>query len=150
MKINLDDLKKLREETSASVADCREALEASKGDMDKAREWIRQKGISRAEKKTDREVKAGMVFTYSHHTGRMASMVALACETDFVAKTEAFQKLGKELALQVASVRPETVEELLAQEYVRDASKKISELIKETIGTLGENIQVLDFKVVVV
>jgi len=147
-KVNLQDLKKLREETSAGVADCRQALEESGGDMDKAREWIRQKGIARADKKSDREVKAGFVFTYTHHTGRLGVMVAVACETDFVAKTDAFQKLGKELALHVASTRPKSVQELSGQDYVRDGSKKISELVKETIGTLGENIQILDFKIV--
>lgn len=147
MKVSLEDIKKLREETSAGVADCRQALEESEGDFEKAREWIRKKGIARAEKKGEREVKAGLIFYYGHHTGRLAALVALACETDFVAKTENFAKLGKELALHVASARPADVNELLEQEYVRDPSKKISELIKETIGTLGENIQVIDFKI---
>lgn len=150
MKISLEMIKKLREATDAGVADCRQALEESNGDMEKAKAWIRAKGISRAEKKGEREVKAGAVFTYTHHTGRVGVLVALGCETDFVAKTEHFQKLGKELALHVAAARPETVAELLEQDYVRDASKKISELIKETIGVLGENIQVVDFKIVAI
>ena len=146
MKVKIEDIKKLREKTGAGVADCREALEDAKGDMRKAIELLRQKGLERAEKKSEREVKGGAVFSYVHHTGRIGSMVALACETDFVAKTEDFQKLGKELALHVAASGPRNIEELLGQEYVRDSSKKIEELIKEVIGKLGENIQVVDFK----
>ena len=92
-------------------------------------------------------IKIGSVFSYVHHTSRLGVLVALGCETDFVAKTDDFQKLGKELALQVAATKPANVEELLASEYVRDGSKKIEEVIKEVIGKLGENIQVVDFKV---
>lgn len=124
MSASLNDIKKLREETEASVADCREALEEANGNLEKARDIIRQKALARAEKKTEREVKAGSVFSYIHHNGRVGAIVALACETDFVAKTDDFQKLGKELALHLAASRPETVDELLGQEYVRDASKK--------------------------
>ncbi len=150
IKVNLNDLKKLREATDAGVADCRQALEESNGDMKKATEWLKKKGVERAAKKSEREVKAGRVFSYIHHTGRLGSLVSLACETDFVAKTDHFQNLGKELSLQVASAKPSSVEELLNQEYVRDPSKKISDLIKETVGVLGENIQVMDIKIVVV
>ena len=147
MKIKLEDIKKLREETEASVADCRSALEEATGNFEKAREIIRHKSLARAEKKSDRQVKAGFVSSYIHHNGRVGAVVSLACETDFVAKTDDFQKLGKELALHLAAARPETVEELLDQEYVRDPSQKISEVIKAVIGKLGENIQVVDFKV---
>lgn len=150
MKVNIDDLKKLRELTGAGVADCRMALEETKGDIKAAQEILRKKGIEKAGKKADRQVKAGKVFTYVHHTGRLASVVALACETDFVAKTEDFEKLGKELTLQVASTSPESIEALLKQEYIRDSAKTIEDLIKETIGKLGENIQVTDFKIVTV
>lgn len=143
----LEDIKKLREETEASVADCREALTDAKGDFKKAREILQAKALSRAEKKSDREVKAGYVFSYIHHNGKVGAILSLACETDFVAKTDDFQKLGKELALHLAASRPATVEELLEQEYVRDPSKKIQELIKSVIGKLGENIQVVEFKV---
>src|SRR3990167_11414006 len=131
MKVSIEDIKKLREKMGAGVSDCRQAREEWGGDMKKSEEWLRQKGMEKAAKKADREVKAGAVFSYVHHTGRLGSMVALACETDFVAKTDDFQKLGRELALQVASTQPESVEVLLEQEYIRDPSKKISELIKE-------------------
>jgi elongation factor Ts len=147
MAIDVSAIKKLRELTGAAISDCRWALSETNGDEKKAVELIRKKGIERAAKKADREVKAGMVFSYIHHTGTIGALVALACETDFVAKTDDFQKLGKELCLQVASNQPENVKELLKQEYVRDPSKTVEELIKETIGKLGENILVADFKI---
>ena len=160
MKVKIEDIKKLREKTDAGISDCRLALEEANGKwfdkltilseverMDAAMKILRKKGIERAEKKAEREVKAGQVFSYVHHTGRVASLVALACETDFVAKTDEFQKLGKELAMQVAASKPGSVEKLLDEEYMRDPGKKIRELIKEVIGKLGENIQVVDFSV---
>jgi elongation factor Ts len=148
MKIDVNAIKKLREETGAGIADCRMALEECKGDHKKAVEFLRKKGIEKAAKKGERQVKAGMVFTYSHHTGRVGVILALACETDFVAKTDDFQKLGRELALHICASNPTTVEELLKQEYVRDSSKTIEVVIKEVIGKLGENIQVAEFKIV--
>ncbi len=147
MKISLEAIKQLREETNAGVADCRQALEESKGDIKKAREWIRRHAITRAEKKSERKVAAGAVFSYVHHNQTLGSLVTLACETDFVAKNDQFQKLGHELAMQVAAAKPTTLPELLKGEYVRDPRKKVAELIKETIGILGENIQIVDFKV---
>lgn len=147
MKVSLEAIKTLREKTSAGIADCRQALEDANGNMKKAEEILRKKGIEKAEKKGEREVKAGSVFAYAHHTGRVAALVALACETDFVAKTDEFQHLGKELAMQVAANKPAGVQELMEQEYMRDPSKKITELVKEVIGKLGENIQVIEFSV---
>lgn len=147
VKVSVDEIKKLRAATGAGIADCRQALEETKGDQKKAVEWLRKKGIEKADKKSDRQVKAGMVFAYSHHTGRLGAMLALACETSFVAKTDDFQNLGKELALHIAASKPKDTKTLLEQEYVRDPSKTIEELIKEVIGKLGENIQVMEFKV---
>lgn len=147
MSVKIEDIKKLREETGAGIADCREALEEAKGDFEKAKEFLHKKGLQKADKKADREVKAGWVFSYIHHNGRVGSVLSLACETDFVAKTDDFQKLGKELAAQVAAVQPETKEELLTSDYFRVPTKTTQELIKEAIGKLGENIQVIDFKV---
>lgn len=148
MKVDILDVKKLREKTGAGVSDCRQALEDNNGDLKSAEEALKKKGLERAAKKSEREVKAGLVFSYVHHTGRLGSLVGLACETDFVAKTDDFMRLGKELALQVASNSPVSVEELLDQEYIRDPAKQVKDLIKETVGKLGENIQVLGFQVV--
>jgi elongation factor Ts len=147
--VNIDVLaiKKLREITGAGISDCRQVLDETKGDQKKAIELLRKRGIEKAAKKADRQVKAGMVFAYIHHTGTLGALVSLSCETDFVARTDDFQKLGKELCLQIASNQPENVKELLKQEYIRDPSKTIETLIKETIGKLGENILVTDFKI---
>ncbi len=150
MKVKVDDIKKLRDQTGAGIADCREALEECEGDEKKAVEILRKKGLEKAAKKTSREVKAGSVFSYVHHNGQVGVLVSLACETDFVAKTDDFQALGKELTLQIAAGKPSSVAELLDQDYVRDPSKKVADLIKEVIGKLGENIQVVDFKVCLV
>ncbi len=129
------------------MADCRQALEEANGKMDEATKILRRKEIERAERKTGREVKAGNVFSYVHHNGKIGVLVSLACETDFVAKTDEFLHLGKELALHIAASKPTSVDDLLGQEYGRDPSRKISDLIKEVIGKLGENIQVVDFKI---
>ena len=139
--IDINQLKQLREEIGAGVSDCRAALEESGGDMEKAKEILRKKGIERAEKKAEREIKAGLIYAYIHN-GRVGAMVEVGCETDFVAKTEDFVNLCKEVAMQVASMNPENVEELLNQAYIRDLKLTIGDLVKGVIGKLGENIQV--------
>ncbi len=143
--IKIDDIKSLREQTGAGIADCQEALEGAKGDMEKAKKWLRQKGFDKASKKSGREVKAGLVEVYSH-SGKVGVLVELLCETDFVAKTEDFKALAHELALQVASMNPSSVEELLSQEYIRDNSMIVDQLIKSVAGKLGENIQIGRFE----
>jgi elongation factor Ts len=123
--------------------DVRKALTESDGDVKKAKAWIEKKGLKRAEEKADRTTEAGHVFSYVHFNGRMGSLVKLACETDFVAKTEDFQTIGKEIAMQVASMKPDSVEELLKQDYLRDGSKTIEGLIKSLSGKTGENIKIV-------
>lgn len=140
MAIDLNKLKKLREETGAGIMDVRRALESSDGDEAKAREWLRENAIKTADKKSDRETKEGYVASYIHTTGKVAGLVALTCETDFVAKTEDFRNLGRELAMQVASMDPQNVEELLAQPYIRDPKSSIQDLVKQTAGKVGENV----------
>jgi elongation factor Ts len=145
MTVSVDDIKKLREETGAGIADCREALTKSQGNFEKAKEIIKQKGFDKAASKGEREVKAGLVEVYSHG-GRVGVVVEVLCETDFVAKTEDFKSLAHELALQIASMKPESVGDLLEQEYIRDPGMTIDQLIKGVIGKLGENIQVGKFE----
>jgi elongation factor Ts len=147
MAITVDQIKELRAETGAGIMDVRKALTESDGNMEKAKEWIKQKGLSRAESKAGRETGAGYIFSYVHFNGSVGSLVKLACETDFVAKCEDFQKLGKEIAMQVASMRPENVEALLAQPYLRDSKNTIAELVKQVAGKTGENIAVLAISV---
>ena len=142
MTITLDQIKELREETGAGIMDVRKALTECEGDTKKAKEWLEKKGMKRAEDKSERVTEAGYVFSYVHFNGKVGSLVKLACETDFVAKTEDFQNLGKEIAMQVASMKPESVEELLKQDFLKDTSKTIEALIKVLSGKTGENIRI--------
>ena len=142
---NIDSIKKLREETLASIADCREVLEKAKGNMKKARELLRKKGFEKAAKKGDRITGQGLIEAYIHTNGKIGVLVELLCETDFVARTDEFKHLAHEIALQVSAMNPKDVKELLNQEYIRDASKKIDDLLKVTIAKLGENITLKRF-----
>lgn len=146
MPIPVVDIKKLREKTGGGVADCRKALEESKGDFKKAEELLRSWGIDKAASKSDRVVGAGLVETYMHSGGKVGAMVEVNCETDFVARTDEFKNLAHELAMQVAAMDPKDVKELEKQEYIRDSSKTISDLIKEVIAKVGENIVVKRFE----
>lgn len=143
--VDIQQIKKLRDEMGASVSDIRNALDEAQGNEDKARELLKKRGLERAEKKSEREVKTGRVFSYIHHTGTVGGTVILGCETDFVAKTDDFQKLGQELAMQAASMGG-TVSEFVEQDYVRDPSKTIGTLVKEVSGKLGENVKVVDVR----
>lgn len=142
--INTEDIKNLRKETGAGIADCQEALSQSKGNIEKAKIWLKQKGLDKASQKADREVKNGWVEVYSHG-GKVGVLVELLCETDFVAKTSEFRDLAHEISLQIASMNPASVEELLLEEYIRDSSQTVGDLIKSVIGKVGENIQVGKF-----
>lgn len=142
--IDIELVKKLRVETSASIADCRNALEKSNGNYQKAIDWLKKRGIEKADKKKDRETSAGMVDSYVHN-GKVGVLLTLLCETDFVARTDEFKNLSHEIAMQIAAMNPKDVKSLLAQEYIRDPQMTIEELIKSVIGKLGENIQVREF-----
>lgn len=102
----MDTVKTLRERTGAGVLDCKKALAASDGDIDKAIDVLREKGLAKAVSKASREAGDGMVFTYIHAGGKLGALVELHCETDFVAKTDDFQGLGKEVAIQIAATDP--------------------------------------------
>lgn len=142
--INL--LKKLREETQVSIADCRKALEETGNDYEKAKEWLRKNGIEKAEKKAERDATQGLVDSYIHQNGRVGVLLELSCETDFVARTEEFKQLSHEVAMQVAAMNPKDVSSLLKQEYIRDNSKTIEEMVKEAIAKIGENIKIKRFQ----
>lgn len=143
-QVDISLLKQLRNETSASIADCRRALEENDNNYAKAMEWIKKNAISKAEKKSDRETSQGMIDSYVHNN-RIGVLVELLCETDFVARTEDFKKLAREISMQISAMNPENVEALLKQEYIRDSSQTIEQIIKSVIGTLGENITVKRF-----
>jgi elongation factor Ts len=165
-------IKALREATNAPVMDCRRALSEAGGDLERARKLLIERGQQLAEKKAGREVREGFIGHYIHQGGKMGVLVELACETDFVAKNEIFQKLAHDLAVHICASRPafvsrddvpEAVREaksaeyngkvekfyeeavLLDQPYVRDDNKTVSELIGAAVGVLGENIKVRRF-----
>jgi elongation factor Ts len=183
-------VKALREKTGAGMMDCKKALDASGGDMEKAEASLKEKGLATAAKKASREASEGMVEVYSHMGGRLAVIVEVNCETDFVAKMPEFRDLAHEIALQVASTaplyvkkedvpesviaeqmtkfkedaikegkKPEIAERiatgrmdkfyqdncLLEQVFVKDDKLKISDLVKNAIAKIGENIVVRRF-----
>ena len=145
MELNVKDIKNLREETGAGVLEVKQALENSLGDYAKAKEELMKKVSSKAAKKSDRVTKDGLIFAYLHAGGRVGTLIYMACETDFVAKTEDFQKLCKEVAMQAATGDYNSVEELLNDEYIREPSKKISDLLNETTAKVGEKIELKKF-----
>ena len=140
--VDLMLLKKLRNETGVSLADCRNALEETKNDYKKALVWLKKHGLEKASKKEGRETPQGLVESYIHQNGRVGAMVEVLCETDFVARTDEFKNLVHEICMQVAAMNPKDVAFLLKQEYIRDTSKTVGELVKEVIAKLGENIVV--------
>ena len=145
--VDIELLKKLRLETGISLADCRKALEETNNDYKKATEWLKKQGLEKAEKKSDREASQGLVESYIHQNGKVGSLVKIACETDFVARTEDFKNLAHEVAMQVAAMKPKNVDTLLKQEYIRDGSQTIEQLIKSVIAKLGENIVIKEIVV---
>ncbi len=159
-KVGAAEVKQLREATGAGVIECRNALVEANGDQAKAAELLRQRGIAKAGKKSDREANQGLVEAYIH-SGRVGAMVELNCETDFVARNEAFRTLAREIAMQVASMNPRYIsaeerpatftaddpdhQALLDQDYIRNSRQTIGDMVKEAIATLGENIVVRRF-----
>lgn len=146
MTISVDDIKKLRKETGGGIADCRKALEEAKGDFKKAKEFLRSWGIDKAASKADRVVGAGLIETYIHGGGKVGAIVEVNCETDFVARTDEFKNLCHELVMHICAMDPKDVKELEKQDYIRDTSKTISDLVRETIAKVGENIVVKRFE----
>lgn len=144
--VDLVQIKKLRQESGVSVADCRLALEESKGDYKKALDWLKKHGIEKAEKKEGRATAQGLVESYIHQNGKVGVLLTILCETDFVARTQDFKHLAHEVAMQVAAMNPKDVDTLLKQEYIRDGSLTIETLVKQTVAKLGENIVVKEFK----
>ncbi len=132
------DIKNLREETGAGMMDCKRALDESNGDYDKAKQLVFERGLAKAEKKSDRETGVGYIASYVHGNNSVGAMVEILCETDFVARNEEFQTMAKEVAMQVTAMNPENVEELLSQETLKDPSITIEQRIKSLSGKIGE------------
>jgi elongation factor Ts len=166
MAITTQQVKELREATGAGVLDCRNALEQSGGDFSKALEQLREKGLATAAKRAGRETLEGIVELYSHGNGRVGVMVEVNCETDFVARSEAFRTFTHEIALQDARYRamaegkPENVLDRIVegrlekfkdevclprQIYIRDETITVEQLLLQTIAAIGENIVIRRF-----
>ena len=162
MNITTDMIKTLREQSGAGVMDCRGALVGCAGDIDKALEVLKAKGLLKAQKKAERATGQGLIEAYIHTAGRIAAMVEVNCETDFVARTDEFKGLAHCLAMQVAAMDPKYVAEqdipedkkadvvpaeacLMLQPYIKDPTKLIKDVIAETIAKTGENIKVRRF-----
>lgn len=137
----IEQVKKLREELGLGIMEIKAALEAAEGDEKRAKEILKEQGFKKAEKRAEREVHQGRVATYTHTTGKIGVMVELLCETDFVAKNEEFVAVTRDLCLQVAAMDPESPEKLLEQDFIKDGSKKIADLITALSAKFGENIK---------
>ncbi|MCJ7805673.1 translation elongation factor Ts [Patescibacteria group bacterium] len=142
MKITTDQIRKLREQTGAPVIRAKKVLEEVGGDEKKAFEILQKEGFEKAAKREGRVTSQGIIATYIHHSGKVASLVEVFCETDFVARNELFRNLAHELALQVASMEAKDANELMEQEYIKGPTKKISDLVKEVIVKTGENVRI--------
>lgn len=124
--------------------ECKRALDEAGGDLEKAKSIIFERGLTKAEKKSSRATGAGLLETYVHNN-RVGVLLELRCETDFVARNELFKELAHNIAIHIAAMNPSNIEELLAQNYVKNESIIIDALIKEAISKIGENIKVEKF-----
>ncbi|MCL2679413.1 MAG: translation elongation factor Ts [Dehalococcoidia bacterium] len=161
MEISANSIKELREKSGAGVMDCRSALVECQGDLAKASELLKERGIAKAAKKAERVTASGLIEAYVHTGGRVAAMVELNCETDFVARTDEFKKLAHDIAMQIAAMNPVFVTSeqvpdgfnipegeivcLMEQSFIKDPSKTIKDLITDGIARIGENIRVSRF-----
>jgi len=160
MKIPVEVVKELRNRTNAGIGDCNKALLEVGGDIEKAIEFLKERGAAIAEKKKDVVTTEGVIEDYIHHTKRIGVLVELNCETDFVARTQEFKELAHDLAMQIAATSPQflTSEEmppeaeidpqtacLLSQFFIKEPEKTVQEVISEMITKVGENIKVRRF-----
>jgi elongation factor Ts len=153
-------VKELRERTGAGVMECKKALTETRGDIERAMAVLQERGMALAEKRMHRETAQGLVECYIHAGGRLGAMVEVNCETDFVARTDDFKRLARDLAMQIVASNPLSVSEedlpsgaegdptelcLLRQPFIKDESRTVQEVVKEVIARTGENIRVRRF-----
>ena len=161
MGISVEMVRELRDQCGAGIMECRNVLVETGGDMEKALQVLKEKGLLKAEKKAKRATTRGLVEAYVHAGGRIGAMVEVNCETDFVTRTDEFKELAHNLAMQVAALSPQFITEaeipeeaeiedpqaacLLLQPYIRDPGQTVRDIIVETIAKVGENIRVRRF-----
>jgi len=138
-------VKELREKTGAGMMDCKKVLTETDGDMEKAAELLRERGIAKAAKKSSRIAAEGLVVAYISEDKKTGAVVEVNAETDFVAKNEEFKTFANDIAIQVVKENPTNVEELLAQKFINDSSKTVSEVLTDKIATIGENMSIRRF-----
>lgn len=143
---NTDALKKLRDETNVSIMSCKRALDESGGDFDKALEIIKRESDAVAVKKSARVTRAGVIDSYIHSNKKIGTLVELRSETDFVANTAEFQKLAHDIAMQVAATSPQSVDELLSADSIKNPGATIGAIIKGAIQKFGEKIEIARFE----
>ncbi|MFZ1549468.1 MAG: elongation factor Ts [Microgenomates group bacterium] len=139
---DIKKLKQLRDETEVSFSLIKKALEETNNDIAKAKKKLQEWGAEKVTKVAGRSTSQGGIYSYLHHDGKTAGLVELLCETDFVSGNDDFKTFGREIAMQIASFNPKNPEELLKQEYIRDSSKTIDDLLKEAVLKFGENIKI--------
>ena len=143
LMIKPEDVKRLREQTGAGIMDCKRALEESGGDTEKAAIWLREKGLSTAAKKAGREAREGIVSSYIHHGARLGVLLELNCETDFVARTDDFQQLARELAMQIAGMSPQYVSRDEVPADVVDEQKRLFAVDAERDGRPADRVPMI-------
>jgi len=144
--ITASQVKDLREKTGAGMMDCKKVLTETDGDMEKAIELLRERGIAKAAKKSDRVAAEGLVTSFVSEDGKVGAVAEINAETDFVAKNEEFRTFANDIAKQVAVKAPKDVEELLAQTFINDETKTVSEVLTNKIATIGENMSIRRFE----
>jgi len=160
LEIAVEQIKALREQTGAGVMECKRALQEAQGDLSRAEEILREKGVAKAQKQSGRETREGLVEAYVHSGSRLAALVELNCETDFVSRLPEFKDLAHQLAMQVVAMAPQYVSQaempagdernpeqvcLLQQPYIKDDNKVIQDLVTELAARVGENVRVRRF-----
>lgn len=140
--ITVEEIKSLREETGLSIMQCQKALEEALGDRNRAIEILKAKGAEIAGKKSGRTLGAGTVASYIHAGDTVGVLLELLCETDFVAKNPEFKGVAKEVAMHIAAMNPDDATALLAQPFIKDPSKTISDILNNTVQKFGERTEV--------
>lgn len=143
---NLNQLKQLRQKTSAPIQDCQQALKESGGDIEKAVAILKKKSKIIAAKKADKKAQQGIIESYIHSDRKIGVLLELNCQTDFVARNKEFLNLAHDLAMQIAAMDPKNRTSLYKQAFVKNQEQSIKELIDEYIAKLGENIEIGRFK----
>lgn len=143
--ITTEQIKELRELTGISVMQCKKALEEADGDKDKALAILREKSEAIAEKKSDRELDAGVIDAYIHSTKTMGALIELSCETDFVARNEEFMTMARDIAMHITAVGPVDVTELLDQPFIKNPDMTIKQVIDGGVQKFGEKIAISRF-----